>query len=116
MATSKASSASAARAAAEEEESARVREAEIAAKVPMSAYDPNDPNMTEKVHIRIPVDRVNQGNNSVTVGLNGVFFTIQRGKDVEVPRAVAEIIYNSQMQEDRALEYMENLPNAAAPG
>ena len=93
---------------------AAARAAAIAARVPMRAYDPADPNMTEKVTVRIPVDRVNAGNVSM-VGLNGVFYTIRRGKAVQVPRAVADIVRHSLEQDDRTLQYIESLPNAAAP-
>ena len=94
---------------------AAARAASIAAKVPMQAYDPKDPNITEKVSLRVPVDRVNAGNTSITVGLNGVFYTIQRGKEVVVPKAVAEIVRQSMAQDDKTVQYMESLPTASAP-
>ena len=94
---------------------AAARAAAIAARVPMRAYDPADPNMTEKTTVRIPVDRVNAGNVSMVVGLNGVFYTIRRGKPVQVPKAVADIVRHSLEQDDRTLQYIESLPNAAEP-
>lgn len=92
-----------------------VRKAAIAAKVPNLPFDTNDPNITGRVTVRVPVDRVNAGNTGITVGLNGVFYTVQRGRDVQVPKAVAEIIRHSLEQDDRALQYMESLPAAAEP-
>ena len=41
------------------------------------------------------------------VGLNGTGYMIQRGKDVEVPNGVAEIIRNSMKAEDAADDYKE---------
>lgn len=92
-----------------------VRAAAIAARAPMRAFDPADPNMTEKVPLRIPVDRVNAGNSGLVVGLNGVFYTIQRGRETPVPKAVAAIVRQSLEQDDRTLQYLESLPDAAAP-
>ena len=43
--------------------------------------------------------------DDVTVGLNGKFWRIKRGVEVEVPEAVAEIIENSIRQK----EYVANL-------
>lgn len=42
------------------------------------------------------------------VGLNGKGYLIQRGKNVSVPKAVAEIIENSLDQEQAALDYMDS--------
>lgn len=41
--------------------------------------------------------------DDVFVGYNGKFYTIQRGVDVEVPRAVAEIIQQS-IKQDQATQ------------
>ena len=94
---------------------AAVRSAATAARAPMRAFDPADPNMIAKVPLRVPVDRVNAGNTSMVVGLNGVFYTIRRGREVQVPKAVAAIVRHSLEQDDRTLQYMESLPNAAEP-
>ena len=66
-----------------------------------------DPNMTEKVKIRLPVNRENPGDNEVVVGLNGRFYKIRRGVTVEVPRAVALILQQSEEQDAATLEMIE---------
>ena len=42
------------------------------------------------------------------VGLNGKGYTIQRGKDVEVPAGVAEVIRHSFEAEDKADEFKKS--------
>ena len=114
MAETKAKSSTAA-ADAKDKGSNAARAAAIAAKVPNRPFDPKDPNIAQRVKIRVPVDRVNAGNTTMVVGLNGVFYTIQRGKDVEVPKAVADIVRHSLEQDDKAVQYMESLPTEGAP-
>lgn len=58
--------------------------------------------MQEMVKIKIPRDPVNKGNDSLFVAINGRKFLIQRGKTVEVPRAVAEVIAHSEEQAEEA--------------
>ena len=50
----------------------------------------------DKMMIMIPYIE-GQGEEQ-TVGVNGVFYKIRKGRYVEVPRAVAEVIINSQQQ------------------
>jgi len=66
-----------------------------------------DPNMTEKVTMRLPVNRENPGDNEVVVGLNGRFYKIRRGVTVEVPKAVALILQQSEEQDAATLEMIE---------
>lgn len=40
----------------------------------------------------------------VFVGVNGENYLIQRGVDVDVPEAVAEVLHNSQVMESAAME------------
>ena len=47
--------------------------------------------------------------DDVIVGLNGVIWQIQRGKEVEVPRKIAEILFESEVQKGIAVDYMEGL-------
>lgn len=42
------------------------------------------------------------------VGLNGKGYLVQRGVNVQVPKAVAEIINNSLDQQQAALDYMDS--------
>ena len=39
----------------------------------------------------------------MTVGVNGVFYKVQRGVEVEVPDFVAEVIRNSERQDEQTL-------------
>ena len=47
--------------------------------------------------------------DDLTVGLNGKFYQIQRGKEVLVPEAVAEIIENSLAQQQIAANMCDEL-------
>ena len=58
----------------------------------MAATHPIDP-MQEKVSIHIP--KASGDEPILFVGLNGKNWTIPRGKTVEVPKPVADIIYDS---------------------
>ena len=69
-----------------------------------------DKAMKEKVTIRLPRDP-NEKQQEVTVGINGIFYKIQRGKSVEVPRAVAEILENSEKMDDVNAAYIDAMTN-----
>lgn len=45
--------------------------------------------------------------DDLDVGYNGKRYVIKRGVEVMIPRAVAEILYQSMEQDQRAAEYME---------
>ena len=45
----------------------------------------------------------------VTVGINGILYKIQRGKNVEIPKAVAEILDNSRRMDDINAAFIENI-------
>ena len=47
----------------------------------------------------------------VTVGINGVFTKIQKGKQVKVTKAVAEVLMNSNKQTMVAMENSKKLKN-----
>lgn len=49
------------------------------------------------------------------VGINGRRFLIQKGKEIEVPECVAEVIRNSEAQIDAALDYIESLSTESSP-
>lgn len=51
--------------------------------------------------------------SEVFVGLNGKGYTIRRGVPVQVPRAVAQILRESQRQEERQAAFMEAQRQAA---
>ena len=48
------------------------------------------------VEIKIPIDPLNKTDKTVDVIINGYRWTIERGKDVKVPRAVKEILSDAQ--------------------
>ncbi len=48
------------------------------------------------VEIKIPIDPLNKTDRTVDVIINGYRWTIQRGKEVKVPRAVKELLTNAQ--------------------
>ena len=48
------------------------------------------------VEIKIPIDPLNKTDKTVDVIINGYRWTIERGKDVKVPRAVKEILLPSR--------------------
>lgn len=47
------------------------------------------------------------------VSVNGVNYQLQRGKNIEVPPEVAEVIRHSQEQDDKTAARMEELANKA---
>jgi len=49
-------------------------------------------NKQEKVKIRIPIDPLNKTDLIVPVVINGYLWQIEKGKSVEVPENVAEIL------------------------
>lgn len=49
----------------------------------------------------------------VFVGVNGRTFQIQRGVDVMVPECVAEVLRNSQVQDDNAVRLMSEMQSGA---
>ena len=61
---------------------------------------------TEKlVKVRIPKTKDNQ--DDVFVSVNDRTWQIQRGKEVEVPECVAEVLLHQQEMEEIALAYEE---------
>lgn len=79
---------------------ATAKKSEEAAEVTAKAYDPTAP-----VKIKLFKDN-GKYNDDVTVGWNGRFWQIQRGKEVEVPAGVAEIIEQSLAQRQEAAEFI----------
>lgn len=48
------------------------------------------------VEIKIPIDQLNKNDKAVEVFINGYRWSIERGKEVKVPRAVKEILTNAK--------------------
>jgi hypothetical protein len=53
-------------------------------------------------------------NDDVVVGVNGRMFQIQRGVEVEVPECVAEVLRNSEKQDQHAITLMGDLQQGAS--
>lgn len=65
-------------------------------------------NETKKDLVKITLFKDNEKyKDDVTVVLNGKFYTIKRGVEVEVPLGVVEIINNANKQEQIAIKNME---------
>lgn len=63
----------------------------------------------KKVKIKIPRLPGNSERQELYVAVNGKAYIIQRGKYVEVPPEVAEVIEHSEMAEEVAAEYAEKV-------
>lgn len=48
------------------------------------------------VEIKIPIDPLNKTDKTVDVIINGYRWTIERGKEVKVPRAVKELLTDAK--------------------
>ena len=63
-------------------------------------------NPDERVNIYLMRDS-DKYKGDVFVQVNGVGYIIQRGKNVKVPKAVAEVLQNSQEQDTKAAEFID---------
>ena len=52
--------------------------------------------------------------NPVFVGINGKNYLVERGKQVQVPQCVAEVLNHSAEQDSSAIKYMEQTTNRFA--
>ena len=68
----------------------------------------------EKETIRLPI--TGNGDDDVFVSVNGYKYLIQRGKEVEVPRFVAEVLRNSENQKAATYRMMEEMQKQAEDG
>lgn len=62
----------------------------------------------KKVKIKLFKD-TGKYKDDVTVGLNGKFYRIRRGVEVEVPAGVAEILDNAAAQRESCAAYIDEL-------
>ncbi len=83
----------------------KLAKATKAARAPVKVAEAGDPNM-EMQSILIPINPANKTDLYVTVGLNGKLWKIQRGKTVEVPKALVEIIEHAQQADADAMAYI----------
>ena len=68
----------------------------------------------EKETIRLPI--TGNGDDDVFVSVNGYKYLIQRGKEVEVPCFVAEVLRNSENQKAATYRMMEEMQKKAEDG
>ena len=62
----------------------------------------------ERVTVKLPRPRAGEEKHKY-VGVNGIGYLIERGKEVEVPRAVAEVLERSEAIADENYEKQEAL-------
>lgn len=66
--------------------------------------------MNEKVTIKLFKDN-GKYKDDLTVTVNGITYQIQRGKTVEVPRYIADVIAQSERQDTQTANLLEKLVN-----
>ncbi len=71
----------------------------------MAEAKTNEPKV-KKVKIKLPIDRNDKNNTHQFVCVNGETFQIERGKTVEVPDYVEEVLRHSEEQADKAFGYI----------
>lgn len=67
-----------------------------------------------RVTVRLPRLKGHNARQEEFYSVNGKNYIIQRGKNVEVPEEVAEVIRNNEQAEEYAMEYIDNIMEAAA--
>lgn len=65
----------------------------------------------DKVRIKLPKEVKGQA-NYVIASCNGVVYKIQRGVEVEVPKAIAEILEHAEAAREEADAYAETVEHA----
>ena len=66
-------------------------------------------NNAKKVVVRLPRLQGQNARQEEFFSVNGRNYLIQRGKDVEVPEEVAEVIRNAEKAEEYAMHYVDKL-------
>lgn len=87
-----------------EEMTEEVKVGETTEEVKVEAKPEENPD--ERVNIYLMRDS-DKYKGDVFVQVNGVGYIIQRGKNVKVPKAVAEVLQNSQEQDSRTAELID---------
>lgn len=65
----------------------------------------------ERVKVKLPRPRAGEDKHQF-VGVNGIGYLIERGKEVEVPRSVAEVLERSEAVADENYETQDALSKA----
>lgn len=63
----------------------------------------------KRVTVKLPKLPGQNANQEEFFSVNGKNYIIQRGKEVEIPEEVAEVIRNSEKAEEYAMNYVEEL-------
>lgn len=63
----------------------------------------------KKNTVKVKIPKTETEREDVFVCVNGCSYLIQRGKEVEVPKFVAEVLKNSEEQREAAYELMEKM-------
>lgn len=64
-----------------------------------------DKNENDKVKVQLVYDEEHK--EPVFVGVNGKGYLVERGRPVEVPQAVAEVLRNAEEQRMNSVRYMD---------
>lgn len=67
-----------------------------------------------RVTVRLPRLKGHNARQEEFYSVNGKNYIIKRGMNVEVPEEVAEVIRNNEQAEEYAMEYIDNIMEAAA--
>lgn len=63
----------------------------------------------DTITITLPRPTSPEEQNFRLVGVNGKFYKVMKGIPVDVPVAVAEVLFNAQNAEDEAYDYIQSL-------
>lgn len=85
----------------------KLTEAQKRAKLERDMYAAMQKEKKETVKVKIPKTETER--EDVFVCVNGCSYLIQRGKEVDVPKFVAEVLKNSEEQREAAYELMEKM-------
>lgn len=69
------------------------------------------PKKKETVTVYLPY--IEGEEDEITVGVNGKMYKVKRGEEVDVPRAVAVVIRNANLQAKVFKEYSDSVKNVA---
>jgi len=64
----------------------------------------NEKPVKKEDRVKVMIPFIEGDDPELTVGVNGKFYKIIKGEEVEVPRAVASILSNSYKQEKAAMQ------------
>ena len=71
----------------------------------------NNATENRRVTVRLPKNKGSNARQEEFFSVNGKNYIIERGKTVEIPEDVAEVIRNAEKAEEYAMEYAEGLVN-----